>query len=313
MTDAACFSLSDGTPVRPSNPFFITGSGRCGTTLLRRLVMQRADVIIPPENRSLAASPRIIEACGEDWGLFCRLVFNYLQQATASSLHFGDDWVLVMVLLQNIPREVRTVANFWHAFHALYAARLNRPGDTRWGDKTPSNTVDLPNLVEVFPQARFVFLVRDVFDSAYSYGSMSAADRPGQYWDGARRWVLTNSHILAFAERFPEQTTLLCYEDLVRFPGRAVARVLQHLRLPSVTPRALVPAETQDIANAAHLSNALGDVSSNYIGKGRAGLTRHDKHRIAGIAASLQLWFGYEPSGLDCFPLAGAAPWNGQE
>lgn len=308
MTDTACFSLSDGTFVRPSNPFFITGSGRCGTTLLRRLVMERADVIIPPENRSLAASPRVIEACDEDWGLFCRLVFNYMQQATGSSLHFGDDWVLAMTLLQNIPRDVRTVANFWHAFHALYAARLNRPGDTRWGDKTPSNTVDLPNLVEVFPQARFVFLVRDVFDSAYSYGSMATSDRPGQYWDGARRWVLANRHILEFAERSAKQTMLLRYENLVRFPGREVTRVLQHLRLPSVAPRALNPVETQDIASTAHLSNALGDVSSDYIGKGRAGLAPHYKHRIAGIAASLQRRFGYEPTGLDCFPLAGATP-----
>lgn len=41
MPPAPVFAVSDGTLVRLGNPFFITGSGRCGTTLLRRLILER--------------------------------------------------------------------------------------------------------------------------------------------------------------------------------------------------------------------------------------------------------------------------------
>jgi len=34
----------------PINPFFIVGSGRCGTTLMRRLLQASPQVHIPPEN-----------------------------------------------------------------------------------------------------------------------------------------------------------------------------------------------------------------------------------------------------------------------
>lgn len=64
--------LSDGTNVPSAAPFFITGSGRCGTTLLRRLLLEHAPVAIPPENYTLAQTGRLCERAGEEWGAFCR-------------------------------------------------------------------------------------------------------------------------------------------------------------------------------------------------------------------------------------------------
>ena len=58
MRDEGRFSLADGTEVRPSIPFFIAGSGRCGATLLRRLVAEQTTVVIPPENYMLALQSR---------------------------------------------------------------------------------------------------------------------------------------------------------------------------------------------------------------------------------------------------------------
>jgi len=66
MPDEASFALADGTVVRPSRPFFVTGSGRCGTTLTRRRLIERAHAVIPPENYGLAASAGFLPQAGTD-------------------------------------------------------------------------------------------------------------------------------------------------------------------------------------------------------------------------------------------------------
>jgi protein-tyrosine sulfotransferase len=301
MSDTTRFSLSDGTLVRAGNPFFITGSGRCGTTLMRRLVIERTHAVIPPENYTLASSSRIMARSGADWDRFCQLILNDLQKYSESWEYFGIEEATALNLLTSIPGDFRNIANFWHAFHAVYANRVHKPSDTRWGDKTPSNTAELPEVIGIFPQARFVFMVRDVFDMAYSYGSMPV--RAGQYLGAARRWVHANSRILDFQEQYPRQAIVVRYEDLTRFPDREMQQVLCHLDVPLFTAGALNALEAWDIAARPHLGNVLGGVSSDFIGKGRANLKDDVKQEISGIAAPLQIRLGYEPTGAAGFPL----------
>jgi protein-tyrosine sulfotransferase len=299
MSEANCFSLSDGTLVHPSNPFFITGSGRCGTTLMRRLVTERAEVIIPPENYILAASQRLVATASADWGLFCRMILSGLQKYTNRWEDFSIDEPLALQLLATVPAPRRSIANFWHAFHAIYATRMDRPSDTRWGDKTPANVDGLPQIMQIFPQARFVFMVRDVFDTAYSYGAMSISERAGNPQTGAQRWVDANAKVLAFADAYPAQAIIVRYEDLARFPEHEITRVLGHLRVPAAVMGALNPLEVRDITAQPHLKSVLHEVSREFICKGRANLTKADKESIANIAAPLQIQLGYEPTGMD--------------
>ena len=121
MSEAAGFVLSDGTQVRPQVPFFIAGSGRCGTTLLRRLLIEQAHVVIPPENYLLAVSPRLMVMAQDDWAAFCRLALTNLVKHSGNWADFGIDAAAALPLFAAIPPEHRTVANFWHAFHAAPA------------------------------------------------------------------------------------------------------------------------------------------------------------------------------------------------
>ncbi len=293
----AGFSVSDGTQVQPGSPFFITGSGRCGTTLMRRLVVERTHAVVPPENYTLALSARLMGRAGTDWRLFCRLVLREMRRDAGIWKYFDLDEVATLQHLAGIPDEFRGLANFWHAFHAIYATRIGKPSTSRWGDKTPSNAYALPSIIEIFPRAKFIFMVRDVFDMSYSYGSMTIPGRHGQFVDGATRWVRTNERILAFSEAYPAQVIVVRYEELARSPDREMARVLAHLEVPTFSALALNELEARDIAAIPHLGNVLGDVSGDFTGKGRANLVQEVKDRIAAIAAPLQAGFGYEPSG----------------
>jgi len=70
--------------------------------------------------------------------MFCRSMLCNLVKHSGNWADFGIDAAAALLLLSAIPAAQRSVANFWHAFHALYARHLNRLSDTRWGDKTPS-------------------------------------------------------------------------------------------------------------------------------------------------------------------------------
>jgi len=181
------FRLQDQTEVSPSDAFFITGSGRCGTTLLRRLIVEKSGAVIPPENYSLGVSGRFSSAAQQDWGLSCRLIIGEVQRDSPQNGAFGVDAAMAISLLSSIPPEHRTIANFWHAFHAIYATHVGKPSVSRWGDKTPLNAARLDNIIELFPTARFIFMIRDIFDVAYSYGSMDVVGRRGKYLDQSPR------------------------------------------------------------------------------------------------------------------------------
>jgi Sulfotransferase family len=291
------FSLADGTIVRPDYPFFITGSGRCGTTLMRRLVVERTHAIVPPENYVLATSARLMTQAGGDWPRFCRQCLSHLRASPDWAVRLDPDPAEILGLLTSIPPIFRTVADFWHALHAVLATRVGKPAETRWGDKTPSNAGLLPEIRRLFPDARVLLLVRDVFDMAWSYGTTAIPGRTGRYLEGARRWVAANTRALCFAARHPDQVLIVRYEDLTTGPEREMARVLTHLALPVFPPGVLNDLEARDIVSHKHLGNTLGAVTGDSIGKGRAGLPVAVREMIADLAAPLQTRLGYEATG----------------
>lgn len=133
-------------------------------------------------------------------------------------------------------------------------------------DKTPRNVLRVPFVDRIFPDARYVFLMRDGRDNVNSLINAWRSPRyrtyrlpephsipgvdpnwwkfvlyPGWREDAAgplervcaRQWMAANEHALDAFARLPEaRWTLLRYEDLVERPDHEVARVLAFLDLP---------------------------------------------------------------------------------
>jgi hypothetical protein len=296
-TNRVTFKLGTGLEVDTSQiPFFISGSGRCGTTLMRRLILERTESVIPPENYALGLSNRFAAKTASNWEDCCDAIIGELAEQEKAWQTFNLDRQQVVAVLRSVPENYRSIANFWHAFHAVYADSLGKASTTRWGDKTPINAKRIPNVIELFPDARFVFMVRDAFDVAHSYGSMNAK-RKGMYLDGARRWAVDNGRLVRVARRRPDQVKVVNYEELVREPDKVTAAVLDFIGLPSKPRAELNDKEARDMMTWAHLRNALGDVNTNSVGKGRASLPDVVKKHIAREVATLQVHFGYEPTG----------------
>ncbi|MCS3650101.1 hypothetical protein GGQ08_001395 [Salinibacter ruber] len=95
-------------------------------------------------------------------------------------------------------------------------------GATRWAQKATSYIFYIDDIRECFPEARFLFLVRNPFDLAASM------KRRGQ-WRGVPRMAYGWNKGVRLARRFsrqhPKSLSLIRYEDLVRTPRQEMKRI----------------------------------------------------------------------------------------
>ena len=140
-------------------PFFIVGSARSGTTLLRVILNAHPAVTVPPESRFITelwrGSPEVeVEAFLAALG----------QHRQFRSWNLGID--LVRAEIGN------GTVRYADAIAAVYTAYAKRAGKDRWGDKTPRYVEHIPFLAELFPGSHFIHLVRDGRDVALSYAKV---------------------------------------------------------------------------------------------------------------------------------------------
>lgn len=111
---------------------------------------------------------------------------------------------------------------------ALMVNRSERHGRNAWGDKTPHYLGDVDRLVRLFPDARFIHIVRDGRDVALSllqkpWGPANII-QCAQYWTRLNR---PSTVIDQLAER--NQIFFLTYESLLEDPTGVIRRLYQFL------------------------------------------------------------------------------------
>lgn len=177
-------------------PVFVVGPMRSGTTLLRLMLDAHPDLAIPEETGFMAGGSAVLRIPG--W-------------------QYGDVWYeRVGWQRHELVGELRA---FYQALFGRYAATQ---GANRWGDKTPLHVFHLEALAEVFPDARFIGIVRH---PAAVVSSMVTKWRrePGaaaSYWQRASTELVRAGRLLG-DERF----VLIRYEDLVFDPERVMRDV----------------------------------------------------------------------------------------
>ncbi len=166
-------------------PVFIIGSGRSGNTLLRRILQAGSDLHIPPETFVLGRAIRLfLRNRHMPWNYLVRLVMGLFE----FHREFDKFEVVLRPLVQKLaeaPQESRNLASMLNAFYQ-YHGRETEQTFVRWGDKTPYNTFSLDLILRVFPDARFVHMLRDGADVVQSFVE---AGLQADLEAAAERWV----------------------------------------------------------------------------------------------------------------------------
>lgn len=207
-------------------PFFV-GSGRSGTTLLRAMFDSHPQVCIPDEVSFLVR----LSAPRNRWRYqrgksFDRAAFLNLLRSNSSFRR----WELPETLLQDL-RADESLQSFSEVVRAVYKAQAMRHGKAQYGDKTPMHVLHMPVLLRLFPEAKFVHIIRDGRDVASSYLSIrewgpTSLEQAALDWR-RRLTIGRRDGRLIGPVRYME----VRYEDLVTDTAKVVTEVCHFLGL----------------------------------------------------------------------------------
>ena len=209
------------TPGR--DPIFIVGSGHCGTTLLCRVIDAHPDI-----------------CCGPESEVFVR---NAKPSATVNSLKLTGAYAAAAKALDRPHERVSRSVAVERVLQSRCLA--HKSSAKRWAEKTPTHVHHLAAILDAFPRARVVLMVRDGFDTICSFvrrahaapvwqrrreekllGLESSADVA---FRSADRWVADNLAGMKYLD--DKRVLLVRLEELVANPPGTLAQVLRHTGL----------------------------------------------------------------------------------
>ena len=187
-------------------PIFIVGSGHSGTTLMCALLDSHPDACCGPESEVYFRNPNAT--------LSAPLATSaaYVRHVDALGSHLGE-------------RRAEAIDSVVRRYCVA-----RKPHATRWAEKTPVHVQYLDAILDDFPLARVVVLVRNGLDSVCSFARRGNAPGPDRQaapaLDGAERWIGDNLAIQPFLN--DERVHLVHLEELVAHPAKVLRRVFAH-------------------------------------------------------------------------------------
>jgi len=203
-------------PPNPGTPFvrpvFILGASRSGKSTVERLM-------------------------GTFTGVKCGFENQLVRESVRSSNQIAGR--LGLEVFQELPEQLYPI------FTKNFLERLNRVAGnaSAYTTTTPGQIHNVPRLMATIPGGLIIFVKRDILDTVlriffgkykfgndYSYAVSSALDHVAWY----------HSLIDLFVEKYPANTLLIQYEDLVRDTGNVVDRLARFCRFRG-RPDTLLP------------------------------------------------------------------------
>ena len=273
-----------------SAPFFVVGNDRSGTTMLRLVLDRSREAAIPPESmflidlapawrsgrlgerseaervlRRLWAHPRLAH-----WGLPPE------PPAVPSGLGHADAYRFVV--------------------EAPFRAYAHAQGKERFGDKTPAYLHRIDHLLELWPDARFLVLVRDGRDVAVSL--LRVPFGANNVWAAGRWWARGIRAGRDAERRHPGHVLSLRYEDFVADPAANARRACEFvglgfddamLAIEETDPGKIVPGE------AGWLTSVFAGINASAVGKWERELGAREQRVFAAVAGAELAALGYDP------------------
>ena len=286
----------------PSNaPLFIVGNDRSGTTMLRLILDAGPEVAIPPESMILTDYGAVWEG-GE------------LGDPDTAARFAAEVWFHPKIALWKlsgpppaVPPGLDHADAYRFVMEAPFRAYAAQAGKVRWGDKTPHYVHHIGALLEVWPAARFVILVRDGRDVALSVARMPFG--PNNAWAAASWWARGIRAGQRAQAEHPDAVMTVRYEDLVSDPQRWVPEVCAFTGL-EFTPEmlAIEKADRKKIVadQTGWFPGLFDGIHTSASGRWSREMPERDQRIFAALAGAELAACGYDPGR----PRPPLAPWQ---
>jgi hypothetical protein len=282
-----------------TDPLFVVGCPRSGTTLLAGLLSGLPDVWIGKETNFIPPLYEPDSGSLHEWGdarlgALVDAVNSYLEtgrwEARATVAGARRAW-------SETGMDTQTNA---YAGFIRYVWSLDAPPDGEArpiaGDQSPAYVLALPLLEQLFPTARYIHVLRDPRDVVASilplpFWSRSAGVAASDWNECVAGWWAAERRVP------PERRCEVRYEDLVRDPDttlRQLATTLD-LTLPDPEPGSSLSKDRHGLADLApHHARLSGPIDDSSVGRHRRDLTDRDRSLVEAITYAGLVTYGYE-------------------
>jgi hypothetical protein len=267
-------------------PVIVLGVRRSGTTLLRVMLDRNPELAIPDESYFVPQLARRHRGVVDPAAFLDDL----------RRLPTLAEWGLAPDVVAGRLRAGMTAGEAIAAVFATYAAER---GKVRWGDKTPLYMQHLPVLERLFPDARYVHLIRDGRDAALSFLSVPSGlmtegwGHPRDARGFACQWATEVVAARALGARVgPSRYLELRYEGLVVDPDAALRAICAYAELV-YDPGMLEYVGRTESARKAH-QQRLNEPPRAGVRDWRSEMRDDDRRRFEEVAGALLDELGYE-------------------
>lgn len=192
------------------DPVFIIGTERSGTNLLRLILNAHSAIAVPHPPHIMKFFHSFVDVYGDlnkDKN-FKKLIHDVCQLVELHTYPWEIKPDKEMVFQQAKDRRLISV------FFEIYAQYLTYTGKARWVCKSTFMIDHVAAILKYFPNARFIYMVRDGRDVAAS--AKSSIFNHYHIYYTAQLWRKEQQTGLSWLEKLPkEQIMLMKYEDLI--------------------------------------------------------------------------------------------------
>lgn len=236
-------------------PLFIVGVSRSGTKLLRDILNNHSKIaLIPIESQIIPFFYYKFNNYGD-----IRIYKNFEKFYS----EFSDTLFFHRLKDSNIFID----ENYWYksidewsysgVLKAFYQIYLIREKKEIWGDKTPGYLLHILLLKKLFPQAKFINIIRDVRDVCLSANRTWGRN----IYRTAQRWVDHITKCREDAKKYsPSDYLEIKYEELVKSPQKNIKEVCEFLNISFEKNMLFLKKPTESVGNA---KDHIGILKSN--------------------------------------------------
>jgi hypothetical protein len=243
-------------PAFASGPVFVIGAPRSGTSILTWCLGQHSNIQMIEESHWISrlsirthelwtlgtcngkyshlsslglTRPQFLEKVGSAVDLIIKQTFiNHIRTSIKNSCETDADFNLI----DNAPLE-QLINTYYNPHSPLQLIRSANHKKTRWVDGTPENTFYATGLLELFPTARFVHILRDPKDVALSlinFSTAGASGRSHSHSEAFDTWIRYVKHALLAEEAYGRRVVhRVNYEELKTKPEKSLRGICEFL------------------------------------------------------------------------------------
>jgi hypothetical protein len=276
---------------RPPFPF-VVGSGRSGTTLLRVMLDAHPGLAVAPE-AFFPLEPRAV------WERPDGSLDAGRAAAGLAGQSWFADWELppgafASAVADGSPSEYADV------IRCLFETYARAQGKSRFGSKTPQHVLSIGRLAAMFPEARFVHLVRDGRDVAASF--MDVHFGPSDLASAAQLWRHRVRRGRAAGANLQGRYLECRYEELIADPEDQLRAICAFLELDY--DDAMLRYHERDPAEVAGVGDRyyhrhVAEPPTQRLRDWRTAMSRSDVLLFESIAGDQLDAFGYDRAAFD--------------